>query len=518
MRNRDRSAAPRFVAVVKDECETCHLAAPVLAEIARCGCDLTVFWQDDAAFLGAGLAPIAVDDRTLERSFRLGIEAVPTLIRLGDRPAGTSAAANAAQGVERGEEDAGRIPAGAEDATPETGRAIGWNRDEWRALTGITGLGDGLPPHRPGCGSRTQEPGMRERLIARFGKTGIRARTVEVAAETDAIELCYDRGWTDGLPVVPPTPERILRMLGGTRRGPHEVVGLIPPNLAPCTIEKVAINAVMAGCRPEYLPVVLAALEAALDPGFTLHGVTCSTCHSSPVIIVNGPITRRIGMNAGLNALGQGNRANATIGRAVNLVVRNVGGGRPGEIDRATLGSPGKYTFCFAEDESDPHWEPLSVARGVPRGKSAVTVFAGDGIQGVSDQRARRPDELTRSLAMALRAVGHPKLCEWAPAVLIISPEHHATYREAGWTRRRITDALHRELVFSGEEVMAGAQGVAEGMPPSRRGEQLSKFHPDGLLLVRAGGPAGLFSAILSGWPAGRLLEESHPVTREIED
>ena len=475
-----------YVAVVKDECETCHLAAPVLAEIRRSGRPLTVFWQDDGAFLGPGLAADAVDDRHLERSFHLDVETVPTLIR--------------------------------RENGAETGRTSGWNQAEWRALTGIPALGAGLPPQRPGCGSRSVEPGVAETLRARFGDTGIRARAVELAAGTDLVEACYDRGWTDGLPVVPPTPERILRMLAGTRRDPQEVIGEMPPELVPCTVEKVAVNAVMAGCRPEYMPVVLAALEAALDPGFTLHGVTCSTCFSSPVIVVNGPVAKRIGMNSGLNALGQGNRANATIGRAVNLVVRNVGGGRPGEIDRATLGMPGKYTFCFAEDESDEGWEPLAVSRGIAPGRSAVTVFAGDGVQGVTDQKARTPDELTRSLALALRSVGHPRLFEWAPALLVLSPEHHATYREAGWGRARITEALHRALLVPGAELEAGLDGIAEGMPSSRRGELIRKFHPGALLLARAGGPAGLFSAILAGWPASRLLEESHPVTREITE
>ena len=480
------SESTTYVVVVKDECETCRLTVPVLDEIHGAGRPLTVYWQDDGAFLGPGFAAAAVDDRDLERSFHLGVETVPTLIR--------------------------------RENGAETARAVGWSREEWRALTGIHTLGAGLPPQRPGCGSRSAEPGVAETLQVRFGDTGIRARKVEVAPGADAIEACYDRGWSDGLPVVPPTPERILRMLGGTRRDPHEVIGEIPPELAPCTVEKVAINAVMAGCRPEYMPVVLTALEAALEPGFTLHGVTCSTCFSSPVIIVNGPITKRIGMNSGLNALGQGNRANATIGRAVNLVVRNVGGGRPGEIDRATLGSPGKYTFCFAEDESDEGWEPLAVSRGIAPGRSAVTVFAGDGIQGVTDQKARTPHELTRSLAMGLRAVGHPKLCEWAPAVLVLSPEHYAIYREAGWDRGRITDALEGALLLPGEKVAAGVDGVAEGMPASRTGHLIRKFHPGALLLVRAGGPAGLFSAVLSGWPGGRLFEESHPITREVTE
>ena len=478
------SPTTRFLAVVKDECETCHLVAPVLGEMADSRHALTVCWQDDGEFLGPALASLSVDDSDLEQSFRLRIETVPTLLRLED--------------------------------DRETGRVVGWNLSEWRSLTGVPDLGDGLPAQRPGCGSRSVEPGMAEVLRARFGDTGIHSRAIEVGPETDPVEACYDRGWTDGLPVVPPTPERILRMLAGTRRDPRDAVGSIPPELAPCTVEKVAVNAVLAGCRPEYMPVVLAALEAALDPGFTLHGVTCSTCFSSPVVIVNGPVARRIGMNSGLNALGQGNRANATIGRAVNLVVRNVGGGRPGEIDRATLGSPGKYTFCFAEDESDEGWEPLAVSRGIAPGRSAVTVFAGDGIQGVTDQKARTPGELTRSLAMGLQAVGHPKLCEWAPAVLVLSPEHYAIYREAGWDRRRITAALTRELMREGAEVQAGAGGVAEGMPRSRSRERIPKFHPGALLLVRAGGRAGLFSAILSGWPGGRLFEESHPVTREI--
>lgn len=473
-----------FTAVVKDECETCRLVAPVLAEIAGAGHRLVAYWQDDGAFLGDAVAK--ADDRKLERSFRLGVETVPTLVR--------------------------------QEGSAETGRVVGWNRAEWQDLTGIDSLGADLPGHRPGCGSRSVEPGIREALQVRFGETGIRSRTVESPPFADPVETCYDRGWTDGLPVVPPTPERILRMLEGTGRRPDEVVGAVPPEMAPCSVEKVAINAVLAGCRPEYMPVVLAALEAALEPGFTLHGVTCSTCFASPVVIVNGPVAQRIGMNAGLNALGQGNRANATIGRALNLVVRNVGGGRPAELDRATLGGPGKYTFCFAEDESDPAWEPLSISRGTRPGRSAVTLFAGDGIQGVTDQRSRTPDELTRSLAMALQAVGHPKLCEWAPAVLVLSPEHYAIYREADWGRAEVLAALHERLHLPGSEVAAGAGGVPEGVPASRAGGRVPKFREDGLLVVRAGGPAGLFSAILAGWPGGRAHKESHPVTKEIDD
>jgi hypothetical protein len=273
---------------------------------------------------------------------------------------------------------------------------------------------------------------------------------------------------------------------------------------------------VMAGCKPEYMPVLLAALEASLDPKFTLHGLLCSTCFSGPVIVVNGPIARAIGMNSGVNALGQGNRANATIGRALQLIVRNVGGGVPGGIDRATLGNPGKYTFCFAEDESDPAWEPLSARRGLPRGVNAVTLFQGDGIQGFVDQRSRTPEELTRSLAASLFAVAHPKLCEFTNAMLVLSPEHYAIFREAGWDRTRIEGELDRALVRPGRDLVQGAQGIGEGIASSRADDMVSKFWPGGLLIVRAGGDAGLFSAILAGWTGGRFREESQPITREI--
>src|SRR5690606_24806227 len=231
-------------------------------------------------------------------------------------------------------------------------------------------------------------PGMAETLLLRFGDAGLKARRVEIGAAEDPIEACFDRGWTDGLPVVPPTPERVLRMLQGTTRKPDEILGLMPPDLAPCSVEKVAVNAVMAGCKPEYLPVVLAAVEAALIDEFGTHGVLCTTMFAGPVVIVNGPVAQRVGLNSGVNALGQGHRANASIGRALQLVIRNVAGGRPGELDRATLGTPGKYSFCFAEAEHDA-WEPLSVERGFAPGTSTVTLFAGEGVQGIVDQKSR---------------------------------------------------------------------------------------------------------------------------------
>ena len=475
------SVSARFVVVAKRDCPTCELVQPVLREIAASGAELTVYTQDDPAF-PEGLAP--VDDRSLEQSWRLGIETVPTLIRL--------------------------------EAGAETRRTVGWDRAEWTRVTGLGTLGAALPDFQPGCGSKSVDPGMPEILEVAFGKPPLKARVIDVHAHEDEHELCFSRGWSDGLPVVPPTPVRVLRMLKGTTRDPQEVMGRIPPNNASCTVEKVAINAVMAGCKPEYMPVVLAVVEAALAPEFAMHGLLCTTYFSGPMVVVNGPVARRIGMNSGVNALGQGNRANASIGRALQLLVRNVGGGVPGGIDRATLGWPGKYTLCFAEDESDPAWQPLSVARGVAPGVSAVTLFGAGGLSPNMDEVSRTPESLARSLAMTLVSIGHPRLVQSIDAFLVLSPEHWAIFRDGGWDRARVEAALMAATVRPGAELARGADGVDAGVRPELVEDRMPKFREGGLNVVRAGGEAGLMSAIIGGWVASGPRGTT-PVTREVK-
>jgi hypothetical protein len=469
-----------LVAIVKRDCPTCVLAAPVLGQLARAR-GLQVYTQDDPSF--PETVPQPIDDTALDISHRLKIEVVPTLIRLEN----------------------GR----------EVARIYGWDRSEWERLTGLAGLGLGLPESRPGCGAKNVEPGVIERLKVRFNETGLKSRRIELGEDEDEAEAMFARGWSDGLPLVPPTEERVLRMLDGTSRDPQEVLGLVPPALAAATVEKIAINAVMAGCKPEYLPVVLAAVEAVLDESFAMHGVLATTQFAGPVVVVNGAVRRHIGMNAKGNALGQGNRANSSIGRALQLVIRNIGEGRPQEVDRATLGNPGKLTYCFAEDEEGSCWEPLSVERGVKPGVSAVTVFAGFGLQGVVDQKSRDPESLARSMAESLKAMQSVKLAPACDAILVVCPEHERTFRNAGWLKARLYEELYRLCEIPGEDLVAGARGIAEGGPASLAGKTINKFRPGGLLIVRAGGGAGMFSGIIGGWSSG--ARGSVPVTKEVK-
>ena len=466
-----------FVAVVKQDCPTCRLVVPVLEEIARTHA-LLVATQDDPSFPTAE----ATDDTSLELSLALDIETVPTLLRFED----------------------GAVK----------GRTEGWSRERWEELVGVTPLGDGLPDHRPGCGSRTLDADVVAQLAERAAAATLRSRRVTLGSLEDDTEACIERGWSDGLPVVPPTPLRVARMLEGTTRAPDEVVAVVPPDLVECTVEKVAVNAVLAGCRSEYLPVVLACVEAACTDEFNMHGLLATTYFAGPVIVVNGPVTKAIGMNSGVNVLGQGSRANSSIGRALQLVVRNVGGGRPGGVDRATLGNPGKLSFCFPEDEDGSPWESLAVERGFSEDDSTVTLFPGEGPRGVVDQLSRTPESLAKSFAVCLRSVAHPKLVLGFDAMLIVSPEHAARFRDAGWTKARLREELMGLLQIPGAEIVRGAGGIEEGLPEGFKDATLPKFTSGGLLIVHAGGGAGLFSAIVGGWVGGAT--GSTPVTRKV--
>ncbi|MTB06589.1 MAG: hypothetical protein F2934_05595 [Actinobacteria bacterium] len=259
---------------------------------------------------------------------------------------------------------------------------------------------------------------------------------------------------------------------------------------------------------------MLTAVQAACTDEFNIHGVLATTMPVGPVIICNGPGTQAIGMNSGVNVLGQGNRANLTIGRALQLVIRNVGGGRPGGVDRAAHGNPGKISFCFPEDEVGSPWTSLATERGITPGTDAITLFAGEGPKVIVDQLSRTPESLANSLAAALRAMTHPKLVIAFDVVLILGPEHARVFADAGWDRTRILAELHERTQIAGADIIRGAAGIAEGVPEGLKDQTLPKFRQGGILLVHAGGGAGLFSTMIGGWLNGAA--GSQPVTREV--
>jgi hypothetical protein len=251
-----------------------------------------------------------------------------------------------------------------------------------------------------------------------------------------------ERGWGDGLPMIPATPERVASLLAGTRRPPGDLVAVLPPRLGRATVERVAVNAVLAGALPEHLPVIVAAVEAVGQPAFNLQAVQTTTHPCSPLVIVNGPLAARLGVNGGGNALGQGHRANAVIGRALRLVLQNVGGARPGREDRATQGHPGKYSYCVAENEAASPWEPLSVERGFSRETSTVTVCASESPHNINDHGSATPEGILTTVAGTAATVGSNNIYLGGEPLVVLGPEHAATVAGGGWSKADFKRAL----------------------------------------------------------------------------
>ncbi len=391
------------------------------------------------------------------------------------------------------------------------GTVTGWDHAALAALIGQAGtlLGAGLPvPEatepllKPGCSSKAAiDPEL--------------AAAIDAPVGTDDIEEMFERGWTDGLPVVPPTPDRVEAMLGDCDG--RVSLGLVPPDMGEATLERVAACAVLAGCRPAYFPVVVAAAQAALDPAFNLHGQAVTTQPAGQLVVVNGPVREAIGLNSGMGALGPGFRPNLTIGRALRLLVTLTGGGMPGKLDRSTQGQMGKVGFCVAEDEEVSPWEPLHVERGFQPGQSVVTLIGSDAPLSISDHRSRTPEDLAWVLAWA--AASQWSTNWWPleePSVFVICPEHAEMFRAAGWAKRQLRqfmfDAVHKpaaELRRGETTPFVHAAGPAAQVP--------KWASPEAIVLIVAGGEAGRYSAVLgpctgmgsqivsrevgSGWP-----------------
>ena len=337
------------------------------------------------------------------------------------------------------------------------------------------------------------------------------ARTVAVEGDAlAAIDACYERGWTDGLPVVPPEQSRVEAMLAMEGRPPETVIATHPTTGLECSILAAAVNAVMAGCLPEYFPVLVAALEAANEPGYNFHGSAASTDGSAPLLIVAGPVVADIGMNAAGNVFGPGNRANATIGRAMRLVLMNVFEMIPGISDQSTQGHPGKYCSCIAERAERNPWAPLNVELGFGEDISSVTVFAGAGFCNVENHGGNTPEAILDCIADSMANLG---CITTGQSVVVLSPEHAEIVAGTGWGK----DEVRRYLFERASQPVEAMQRVRKYVPREHERQGTEAVHrgfgPDDILITVAGGDAGGHSAFIPSWSRSRgSIMQSKPI------
>lgn len=326
----------------------------------------------------------------------------------------------------------------------------------------------------------------------------------------DALEELFARGVTDGLPVVVPTRERVEAAVAASGRTADEVIALVAPQLGRATVEKIAVNAVMAGCLPEYLPVVIAGVEAMCDEAFALPGISGTTDAVAPLFIVNGPVRARLDINCAAGVFGPGWRANATIGRALRLVWLNVGGAKPGAISMSTFGQSGRFTYCIGEREEENPWEPLHVEHGFTREDSTVAAMAAEAPQVVADVRSRTATALLGTIARSLQVVAHHRAMALGDTLVVFGPEHARALAGDGWSKARVRQFLWERTHQPVRRLLPDADS-GEGLPdavragydsPETNDTLLPKFRAAAnLKIVVAGGTAGRFTAIIPGWP-----------------
>ena len=266
---------------------------------------------------------------------------------------------------------------------------------------------------------------------------GHEQQLIEIEGSLETVQEYFEeRGWSDGLPVIPPSRDAVQAMLRYSDRPPDDIVARLAPRNGAATVELIAVNAVMAGCRPQYLPVVIAAVEAVADPAFNLNAIQSTTHPCAVLIFVNGPVARELGMNHASNCLGQGWRPNATIGRAMRLILLNVGGGTPGEGDRATHGTPAKYSYCAAENEAANPWQPLHVEKGFAPDDSVVTVLGAEGPHNINDHASVHGEGLLTTVAMSMRQLGSNNMSgRGGEPMVVLGPEHAAQIAADGYTK-----------------------------------------------------------------------------------
>jgi hypothetical protein len=337
------------------------------------------------------------------------------------------------------------------------------------------------------------------------------ASKVYDAADISAVqELYHSNGWTDGLPIVPPTREAVEACLEWAMTPPEQLIGIEPVRAMPVTAEKLAINAVMAGCLPMHFPAVLTAWTAMMQEDFLLHGATASTGGCAVLVVLNGPHRLELGANGTFNALGSSDRATSVIGRAIRLCLINILEVRPGGIDRSTLGHPGKFSYCIAEDEEDSTWLSVSEQRGLEREASAVTVMAAGSPRQIMNEWTTEPKEILETFAAEMRANLRHYSIHPGNYALIIPKQLREHLQVGGWTKTDIAEFIHERARIHRREWA----DVGKGAVVRDRGDSVyaAMDSPDQLLVVAAGGPAGGFGAVIPPW----LGNKSHAVTMAV--
>ncbi len=343
-------------------------------------------------------------------------------------------------------------------------------------------------------------------------------RTVQVPDSLDAInEVFYEKKWTDGLPIVPPTKAMVEKMLEVMDRDPNDVIAHLPPLGGRATVAKIAVNAVMAGCRPDYMPVLIGTVQAMRETRFNLDAIQTTTNPSGVLMILNGPIRDKLRLNSGAGVLGPGFKANATLGRAIRLILLNIGGARPGELDKSTQGTPGKYSFCIAENEEENPWEPFHVERGYEKKTSTITVVGAVSTLNITDSASTTAESLLTTLAGGMIPQGTQNFSKGGDPLLILCPEHASMLAREGMTKRQVKEYLfqHARLPFNAFSKEVLEKHLKKRRPHLFKEDSQDKMvpitdQPDDIMIIVCGGP-GRHSVFIPTFAYGLS------VTRAIE-
>jgi peroxiredoxin len=489
-----QSGKKALLVFFETDCPTCQLALPYLNALTGDSVQVIGLSQDDEAQTGEFVRQMGITypvelDSGLRLSRAYDPQSVPAIFLLDEQ----GGLLQSLTGFDK---------AGLNELATAVGQAP------------IAPAGDGAPDWKPGCGSRHLEPETAAHagdeasrpLLRRVGEPAAR---ITLGDDEDPVEYCY-RQFGDALPVVPPTTERVEAMLRACGLKPESVVGRVPPCYGEATVEKIAANAVMAGCRPEMMRVLLPLVRAVCDERFNAHGVQATTHFAAPLIILNGPVREELGFWSRQNVFSNVARANSTLGRALQLILLNIGGGRPEGIDMSALGNSGKFSFCIAENEEESPWEPLHVTRGLSREQSALTLFAAEPPRGVSEHTAQRGKIVLRAICQALATVWSYRMCMRQEAVVVLCPEHVKTLHRDGFSKQQAREFLFENTGIPVRYYAAGDGGEGTQLAASYRqitiqGEPCyQKFASlESIQIVVAGGTAGKFSAVLGSWGTG---------------